>query len=164
MSDNTKPVSPATPANPAVAFTKEQLEIIQHMTVTAAMAVQNASQPKQQQPTVQHSLVPREECPECKQYVSACEHKHVKMAVFPVKYPEFMPFFNGVKINGVRYCSNNEADMVVVPACAESTIRNAINEFEQNEKTTTIRRAIDHNAGSLGRRGTGAVNATKAWR
>lgn len=168
MTDNTKPTDtkapdakPATPISPIVpAFTKEQLEYIQQVTVATAMAVNGVNAARSNKPEVKS----HPECPDCHQYLSACKGKHETMVVYPVRYPEFIAYFSGVKINGVTYISRTPNDKITVPACAVADIGNIINTFEQNEKTATMGRKRDHNAGSLGRRGTGPIHATAAWR
>lgn len=168
--NNTTPTAPATtptatPAPAPAVFTKEQMEVIQHLAVTTSIAVSNANKGMA---TVQgaprgNQLV-KEECPVCRQYVSACKGEHVSMVVYPVKYAEFMPYFPGIKINGVLYVSNTSSETVQVPKCAVSFINNAIHEFEQNEKTILTPRNKIHNSGSIGNRGKGAKAATSAWR
>lgn len=162
----TQPVTAKPEEKPATtpvvqSFTKDQLDYIQQVAVASAMAVNNINNTRVQQPT---GPKVHPQCPLCQQYVSACEGKHVEMVVFPVKYPEFYQYFPGIKINGVQYLSRNENHRITVPECAASTISNAINAFEQNEKATVMGRSATHNSGSIGKQGTGFKPATAAWR
>jgi hypothetical protein len=159
MTDKTNTTVPAVP-QPVTPFTKDQLEYIQQITVATAMAVSGAQKAASPGP---NQRVP-EECLVCKQQITACKGEHVKMVVFPVKYPEFMPFFPGAKINGVTYLSRNESDEITVPKCTVSTITNIIHAFEQNEKTVMMGRNKTHNSGSIGKKGTGFNPANAAWR
>ena len=148
-------------------FTQEQIAFINQLIISASIAAATTVQPAQSaQQTKKNSSAPQiiPVCGECQQLVTACKGEHTKMVVFPDKYPEFAKWFAGVMINGVRYVSNNSNQKVVIPACAESTIVNAIKAFEENERTIHIPRNKQHNSGSIGRSGSGPVNASAAWR
>lgn len=162
----TKPENKTAPvAAPATTtFTTEQLMEIQKVAIATAMAITSAQQPQAAATQNLPNQYVAEECIECRQAATACKGKHVQMVVYPVKYQEFMPWFPGVKINGVMYCSNDASHEITVPACAQSTIVNSINDFEQNEKTILMGRDKVHNSGSIGKKGTGAIHATAAWR
>lgn len=150
-------VTPATP----VTFTAEQFAAIQQMVVAATMAAQ-AGNARPAQTVLAKQYSP--ECIDCKQSVSACKGKHVEMVVYPTRYPEFWKYFKGVKINGVEYVSHTAGQRITVPAALESTITNAIVQFEDNERTMLIGRNKQHSSGSIGRGSNGAVQAVSAWR
>lgn len=167
MTDAKKTETTTTPITPApitpVPFTKEQLDVVNQMIVGGIVAYQNAIANRPASAPGPNQEV-KEQCAICQQYTSACQGKHMRMVVYPTKYPEFAGYFMGVKINGVKYLSGNEMHHVDVPACAVSTIINLINDFEQNEKTIKIGRQKSHNSGSIGAKGTGVNRAVSAWR
>jgi hypothetical protein len=144
------------------AFTKEQEAYIQQLTVATAMAVMQSMQ-GQAVATRKNHVAP-EECIVCKQARSACKDKHTKMIVYPIKYPEYGPYFLGVKINGIKYLSYDENYAIDVPSVCVSTITNAVNAFEMNEKTIHVGRNKTHQSGSIGKHGTGFNKAEAAWR
>lgn len=90
-----------------------------------------------------------EVCGVCRQYVKACEGKHVDLCVYPSRYPEFGEFFQGCRINGVTYLSNDESHTVPVPANAAPYIQQMIEAFANNERETRIGRKKIHNSGNL---------------
>jgi hypothetical protein len=79
-------------------------------------------------------------CHECGQAVKGCEGKHVKMVVYPTRYPEFARFFAGVTLNGKNYVSNDENHSVLVPANCVPGFTRIIQEFEDNERQMLIGR------------------------
>lgn len=92
-------------------------------------------------------------CHECGQALKGCEGKHVKMVVYPTRYPEFARFFAGVTLNGKNYVSNDETHQVLVPENCVANFSRIIQEFEDNERQMTIgrkgggRRAMSGNTG-----------------
>lgn len=156
------PVVPAAEvAKAPVTFTADQFAAIQQMVVAATMAAQ----------TNQHKPAPAilakqyaSECMDCRQPITACEGVHAKMVVYPTRYPEFWKYFKGVKINGVEYVSHSATEEITVPKCCESTITNAIVQFEDNERTILVGRNKQHNSGALGRGASGVTPAISAWR
>jgi len=162
MTDAIKPTTPATEVKQA--FTKEQLDQVQHVAIAAALAGADVKKVGNVAAAAQPTFDSREECLVCHQTKAACREKHVKMVVYPIKYPEFITFFDGIKINGVRYLSYSETDEVWVPESAQSMIANAVLAFEQNEKAAITPRSKNHSSGSIGRSGTGAIPANAAWR
>lgn len=88
-------------------------------------------------------------CPTCGQGENACKKEHVKLVVYPSRYPEFGEFFQGVIINGVRYLSNNQDHEIEVPACAATEMSNIIRTFETNERETRVGRSKTHHSGSV---------------
>lgn len=160
----TKPeVKTAPPTMPA--FTKDQEAYIQQLVIQTALTVQQslgAQVAANAKPRANH--VAREECIICKQVRAACKDDHTEMIVYPTKYPEFGTYFTGVKINGIVYYSYNESYSIKVPTACVSMITNAINAFEQNERTIGKKRTVEHNSGSIGPHGKGFNKASAAWR
>lgn len=87
-------------------------------------------------------------CPVCKQFESGCEGKHVKMVVFPVRYPEFSTFFAGYGLNGVWYRSQNPNHYIEIPASAEADCRNIIANYEEQERVSRLGRSGGHDFGN----------------
>lgn len=173
MSNDKKNEIPAAPVVPVMAapedamkklgFTAEQIQFINQLVITATVtAVQSI--PKQNNANNNVNKKPIVQCGKCFQNENACKGKHVKMVVYPERYPEFAKWWPGVVINGVRYISHTPNVKILVPEKQYSTIVNAIKTFEENERTVNISRSKTHVSGSIGRRGTGAVKAEMAWR
>lgn len=99
-------------------------------------------------------------CGTCGQYESACKGEHVDLCVYPVNYPEFGDFFQGVILNGVKYLSNGPGHVLKVPKCSESEIRCIIKGYEQNERECRVGRSKQHNSGSIHN----PIPANAAWR
>lgn len=146
----------APEAAPAAPINKEVLEAI---TMGVALGMQQV-QPQQAaaKPGTARRFGPP--CPECKQPKMGCGKKHKQVVVYP-RNPRHARFFQGVRLNGVRYISNGPGHAITVPA--DAPIEHLIQTFEKNEDEQTNGRVVDHNSGVLGRKS--AVNrATKAWR
>ena len=93
------PTAPTTEQLSKFGFTSEQMQFIQQLVISASItaaqaAIQNA--PKPAAPSQNQTIIPQ--CEKCHQLISACKDKHVKMVVFPTKYPEFAEWFAGVKM------------------------------------------------------------------
>lgn len=115
--------------------------------------VQNANEAKKvtiPAPPRAHRL-----CHDCGQALKGCEGKHVKMVVYPTRYPEFARFFAGVTLNGKNYVSNDETHQVLVPENCVASFSRIIQEFEDNERQMLIgrkgggRRAMSGNTGII---------------
>ena len=99
-------------------------------------------------------------CTTCGQYVTGCNNEHENMAVYTVNYPEFGEFFQGVRLNGVNYLSNNENHPIPVPKAAATYITQIIKQFEHNERECRIGRQKTHNSGHIAN----PQAASAAWR
>lgn len=166
MSDEKKPQSTTQPS-----FSQSTLEAaikaVAEQMIPAAVVAAVAATKQGMAPQAAASPRPRgpgPRCHQCSQSLSACEGQHAKMVVYPQRYPEHGEFFQGAKINGVRYLSNNEQHEILVPAEAVATISNLVKAFEQNEQETRIGRKAERRSGSVGPHGSNFSPAQKAWR
>jgi hypothetical protein len=99
-------------------------------------------------------------CNVCGQYLKACEGEHENICVYPVNYPEFGDFFQGVFINGVKYLSNNESHLIPVPKKAVTQFKSIIQTYESNERESRVGRSKQHNSGNI----RNPTPAQAAWR
>ena len=144
------------PAVDAPITMKDVLALIPTMIASAVQASKAASQP-----TSNRAATPTPQCTECRQALSGCEGKHVKMVVHPGHFAEYFP---GAIINGIRYLSNDSGHMVLVPAACESTILSIVANYEQNERDMAVGRKRDHHSGSVSPHGSSVNPANAAWR
>lgn len=131
--------------------------------VVAAISASKQGQPQAASPS-RPQPPNRERCSACGQAKSGCEGKHTMLVVYPQRYPEHGEFFQGAKINGVRYLSNNENHEILVPTLAVDTIRNLVRAFEQNEQEQRVGRKAERRSGSVSPYGSNFNPALKAWR
>lgn len=166
MSDEKKTQTSTQPSIDQSTLEKAIKAVAEQIVPAAVVAAVAAT--KQSQQPVQSSSRPqpvaRERCHLCQQARSACGDKHVMMVVYPQRYPEHGEFFQGAKINGVRYLSNNESHEVLVPEPAVATISNIIRGFERNEQESRVGRRVERRSGSIGPHGSNFNPALKAWR
>lgn len=142
----------------AKALTIEDLvKMIPTLVASTVAATNAANAPK---PAVAQN-VQRQKCHECGQVKTGCEGKHVRMSVTPRDFAEYFP---GVFLNGVRYFSDYEGQLVTVPAAAESAILGILAGYEKNEKElATGRKAIRH-SGTVSPSGSRTTEQNAAWR
>lgn len=129
--------------------------------VPAMAALQRSEQPKMQQ--AGKHIARWKTCNECKQRGPngiPCEGEHTTMVVYPVRYPHFGKFFQGVMINGIRYLSDNRRQRILIPTAMISTITKIITDFEDNEYAQAMGRTAEHDSGSMADPGAG-VHAPK---
>ncbi len=153
MADNkieTKPDAPIT--------MKQVLDLIPTL-VASAVAAGQAQRPAAQAAPAQNFNKPK--CHECGQVKAGCEGKHVKMAVTP---RDFTDYFPGVFINGIRYFSDHEGQLVTVPASAESAILGILQGYEKNEKELATGRKATRHSGHVSPNGSSVSPANQAWR
>lgn len=135
-------------------------------TVPAMMALQQGNQSSAGLKPVRRMI----QCRECKQAgpkAPPCNGEHIKMVVYPNKYPEFGKWFQGSIINGIRYLSDRRNQAILVPAACEGQIVKQIADFEENERVTRMGRSAEepHNSGEIRETGGGKINhAVSAWR
>ncbi len=123
--------------------------------VTATQAQRPAAQATPGQ------LANKPKCHECGQVKTGCEGKHIRMAVTPRDFGDYFP---GVFLNGVRYFSDHENQLVTVPASAESAILGILAGYEKNEKElATGRKAVRH-SGVVSPSGSRTTEQHSAWR
>ena len=144
-------------AEPAKALTVDDLAKLLPTLVASMVTAANANKPA---PGPQAQLN-KPKCHECGQVKTGCEGKHVLMAVTP---RDFANYFPGVFINGVRYFSDHENQLIIVPASAESAILGILAGYEKNEKElATGRKAVRH-SGHVSPHGSSVSPANQAWR
>lgn len=152
-------------------FTQEQMTdaiktVAKEVAAELAPVMMAATMPKGKAGTPQ-PFGSNERCHLCQQLKNACggipKHdpqdeadvrrahsvNHVLLVVYPQKYPEFGEYFQGRKINGVRYLSSNDTHKVWVPRAAEGDIMRAVQVYEENERVTRMGRKREHHSGSL---------------
>lgn len=143
-----------------LAIKKVSAELIPAAVAAAVSAVKTADA---QRPAVPQHKAPQR-CTECGQQATACGGKHVDIVVYPLRYPQHADYFRGVILNGVTYLSNNDNHKVRVPAEAESTIRQIVAGYEQNEQDMQVGRQKEHHSGRIGPNGSSVQQAQAAWR
>lgn len=119
--------------------------------------------PEAERPRVQAPAI-RQICHVCRQALAGCEGKHVQLVVYPQRYPEHGQFFQGVFLNGVKYLSNDDGHEITVPANAANSIRQLVQNFENNEQETRIGRKAERYSGSLGPGGSAVNPQHIGWR
>jgi hypothetical protein len=102
------------PKQEGLTIGKEELgELV--MTAVAA-AAQVGRQPSESQlEALKNKVAAMQGCPECGQTMFGCKGQHVQMVVWPDN-PHHAQFFQGVFINGVKYCSPGPGVPITVPA------------------------------------------------
>lgn len=130
--------------------------------IAAALAAQKQQAPERR---VQLQAPSTEICHQCGQALrTGCEGKHEEMVVYPTRYPEHGEFFQGARINGVTYLSNDENHKVLVPANAVGGIMQLVQGFENNEQETRIGRKAERHSGVVGPSGARTTPQMKGWR
>lgn len=164
----TATVVPGVDVMKSLGFTPEQVQFINQVAMTAAVTAVQASQSMAlpqiiAQRSQNQNIIPQ--CHVCQQLITACKDKHVKMVVFPTRYPEFARWWPGYKLNGVRYISHTPNHKIVVPEIAISAISQAILAYEENERTVKIGRKAQRHGGSIGPHGNGGIPVVnETWR
>jgi hypothetical protein len=106
-----------------------------------------------------------EKCEGCKQFlprgVEQGQHEHRKVVVFPTAQ-RHGKWFQGVRINGELYLSNNRSHAILVPA--DANIEYLLQQWEDNEDAMLHGREAQHNSGSIGQNGSNFKEANSAWR
>lgn len=84
------------------------------------------------------SLYSRPRCSECGWFLKDGEttHEHEMVVVYPTRTPEFGDEFvyHGIKISGVKFCSEHENHAIPVPKGMKSTLLEAVQNWEQAER------------------------------
>lgn len=81
--------------------------------------------------------------------LAAKEKNHVKMCVYPERYPEFGDNFRGRGINGTWYLSNGPGHNIWVPRASAGDIQRTIEEYEKNERETRMGRSKMRHSGDV---------------
>ena len=118
--------------------------------MAAAMAAQAsaAAQPKPVAgPGLPFLKQNKGKCSECGQFEAACKNEHRLACVFPDD-EEIGTFFQGVKINGVRYMSNGPGHLITVPK--DSNVEYMVSAWVSQEKVLRTGRKMNRNSGSIG--------------
>lgn len=133
--------------------------------VPAMMAMQNASSAGQRPARENRRWIQCRVCKQAGPNKAPCNGEHIKMVVYPSKYPEFGKWFQGAIINGIRYLSDGRRDRIDIPAACEGQITKQVADYEENERVTVMGRSASHDSGSISEGGGGNANgATSAWR
>jgi hypothetical protein len=84
------------------------------------------------------SIFSRPKCSECGWFLKDGEtsHEHESVVVYPTRMPEYGDEFayHGIKISGVKFCSDHENHAILVPKGLKSTLLEAVQNWEQAEK------------------------------
>lgn len=125
-----------------------------------ASAVMQASVPRVAGNTAQVPgyRPPKRNCYLCQQDERVCggkEENHVKMVVYPQRFPEYGKWFRGAGINGVWYRSNGPGHKIVVPTAAVGSILNQVEGYERDERESERRRSGGNDLGKMAEPGTG---------
>lgn len=96
-------------------------------------------------------------CGSCHQMMSVCHGKHITVHVWP-KNEDYARFFEGVKINGVRYFGT-----CIVPQACVGDIASTVSAFEEGERKREQQRGRNRGAGQ-GARGISLSEALASMR
>jgi hypothetical protein len=124
-----------TTTTPAAVATQTTASTVKEIVESLLPSLIAASQPR---PYVPPAPKPKIMCRECGMLESICEGKHVQMAVYPTRRPEYADCFQGVSINFVKYLSNSAEHKLTVPECLVGTIQATIDAYEDNEVVTRM--------------------------
>lgn len=102
-------------------------------------------------------MAARERCEKCLQLKVACKGEHSEMVVWPID-PLSQQVFDGLQLNGVRYCSNGDGHKISVPA--QNDFASMLCNFEKNERETRMGRKASRNGGSW----KGGASEINHWR
>lgn len=84
------------------------------------------------------SLHSRPKCSECGWFLKDGEtsHEHEMAVVYPTRTPEFGDEFvyHGIKISGVKFCSDHEAHQIPVPKGMKSVLLEMVQNWEKSER------------------------------
>ncbi len=89
----------------------------------------------------------KSQCPECRQYRSACKGKHKQVIVYPQNPRLVRPGWVGVKLNGVTYRSNDSKHKITVPA--KSPVMSLLRAWEKAEEKMSISNDFRRNIGNM---------------
>lgn len=158
--ENKKPESKSEALKTETTATPSLQETVRTVVTELIPALVAAQQTVQQQaPIAVTPTYPRPEeknrsrCNVCRQVVTACGGKHVRLAVFPSRTPDKIQFFPGAGINGVWYRSTHDGDYVDVPENAVSQVLTAIRSFEAEELRLNVSSTGGNYLGRLGTNG-----------
>lgn len=109
--------------------------------IEAGQASRKGAAPKKDLPTVLST------CSACRQPNMACKGKHRMARVLPYDDDQ-IPWFQGVKINGVTYLSPPDGREVVVPE--KANVEYMVQAWSQNERELVRGKKRIRNSGSIG--------------
>lgn len=117
----------------ASAVSKSTLEAILPSLIASLKQGQAPAAPKKRQ-----SIFSRPRCSECGWFLKDGEtsHEHEMAIVYPTRSPEFGDEFvyHGIKISGVKFCSDNESHQIPVPKGMKSTLLEMVQNWEKAER------------------------------
>lgn len=141
-------IAAALPAPVGASLTPELMKILGEA-IAMGIAMGKQSEAAQNAATSDAAIVARtklrERCQVCLQLKTACKEEHVKMVCYPSD-PIAQQVFDGITVNGVRYCSPNYSTQIDVPAAND--IGGMIALFEKNERETRLGRKGSRDGGS----------------
>ncbi len=118
----------------ASAVSKSTLEAI----LPALMASLKQGQVPPPAPKKRQSIFSRPRCSECGWFLKEGEtsHEHEMAIVYPTRSPEFGDEFvyHGIKISGVKFCSDHEGHQIPVPKGMKSTLLEMVQNWEKAER------------------------------
>lgn len=118
----------------ASAVSKSTLEAI----LPSLIASLKQGQPPPPAQKKHKSIFSRPRCSECGWFLKDGEtsHEHEMVVVYPTRSPEFGDEFvyHGIKISGVKFCSDHENHAIPVPKGMKSTLLEAVQNWEQSER------------------------------
>lgn len=94
-------------------------------------------------------------CQICLQDSQACKGEHREIVVLP-KNRKFARAFQGLRINGVTYLSNNYRHKIPVPAGLN--VEYQIAKWEEDQEEMNNSRSINHNSGTMSGTGNHSIN------
>jgi hypothetical protein len=119
----------------ASAVSKSTLEAILPALMASLKAGQAPAPPAQKR---HKSLFSRPKCSECGWFLKDGEtsHEHEMAVIYPTRTPEFGDEFvyHGIKISGVKFCSDNEAHEIPVPKGMKSALLEMVQNWEKGER------------------------------
>lgn len=131
-------------------------------------AVIKAAQPQPQAAPAQRytSRRARRRCDVCGWHLASndlkeCD-KHEEVIAYPVKHPEYATWFEGIKINGVRFRSPDESTPVKVPFGMAGTVLKMVQDYERAEYEARNGKQKIRKSGSISGNGGSRLNPTPA--
>ncbi len=161
MSSDKKPeMKPGEP----ITMSQEKLQEMMTMaSMAAAQTIANHMKPPgPSEAQIAEQVATKQQCADCGQVRAACKGKHRKAIIYP-KNEDRARFFQGVRINGITYQSQNAGQEVLVPE--DSNVEYMVQQWERQEDVLITGRKANHNSGQIGAGGTqGFTPAVGGWR
>lgn len=133
------------PEKPESTYSNEDLSTTVMTAVAAAIQATRPQGPTHEQ--LQAQVLGKTACGQCRQMRSSCNGDHVQMVVWPDN-PYHAEFFQGVRINGVLYCSPGPHIAITVPK--KNDIKSIMARKAALEESYTRTKKHGRNLGSPG--------------